>query len=119
MSQETRPWGWYETFIEEEGYKVKRITVVAEQSISLQYHNHREEHWTIVNGEGYVTIGDVEDPETLVEYYGKVGDSFHIKTGEVHRIRGGERGVIFVEVQIGDKCEEKDIVRLEDEYGRN
>ena len=111
MVVEHRPWGWYETVIEEVGYKVKRITVVGEQSISLQYHNHREEHWTIVDGEGYVTVNDVE-------YYGRVGDSFHIKSGEVHRIRGGEEGVVFVEVQIGDKCEEEDIVRLEDQYGR-
>ena len=27
-------------------------------------------------------------------------------------------GVLFYEVQIGDKCEESDIERLEDDYGR-
>ena len=30
----------------------------------------------------------------------------------------GEFGVKFVEVQVGSICDESDIVRLEDDYGR-
>ena len=53
-----RPWGYYENLLETKLYKVKRIVVNPDQQISLQYHNHRAEHWTVVTGSGYVTIGD-------------------------------------------------------------
>jgi len=33
-------------------------------------------------------------------------------------LTGGEMGITIVEVQIGDPCDEEDIVRLEDDYGR-
>ena len=36
-----RPWGIYEVLTEEEGYKVKRITVVPGGRLSLQSHKHR------------------------------------------------------------------------------
>ena len=49
-----RPWGTYETLLDDDTYKVKRIIILPQQQISLQYHNDREEHWTIVSGTGTV-----------------------------------------------------------------
>ncbi len=43
-----KPWGWYQTMDAGSSYKVKRIFVNPESRFSLQYHNHREEFWTIV-----------------------------------------------------------------------
>ena len=50
-----RPWGSYEVLIDEETYKAKRIIVKPGQKLSLQKHRYRSEHWTIVQGKGWVT----------------------------------------------------------------
>ena len=105
-----RPWGNYQTLIDEPDYKVKRIYVKTDEQFSLQYHNDREEHWVIVEGTGIITEGDVARPIGPGEYS-------HIPKKKIHRLHGGEKGVVFIEVQRG-KCDEDDIVRLEDDYGR-
>ena len=33
-------------------------------------------------------------------------------------MKAGAEGILFYEVQMGDKCDESDIKRLEDDYGR-
>ena len=55
-----RPWGTYATLKEEAGYKVKRITVRPGESLSLQYHHHRAEHWVVVQGLALIQVGDKE-----------------------------------------------------------
>ena len=52
MTTEVRPWGIFENLLEEIDYKVKRIIISPNQSISLQYHFHREEYWIVVEGDG-------------------------------------------------------------------
>ena len=111
MNREERPWGWFETIEENNGYKLKKIYVNSNQQFSLQYHNHREEHWIIVEGDGFITLDESISPV-------KVGDSFKIDIKQVHRMKSGPNGILFYEVQMGDQCEETDIERLEDDYGR-
>jgi mannose-6-phosphate isomerase-like protein (cupin superfamily) len=107
-----RPWGTYQTIVEGDGYKVKRIIVYPDSQLSLQSHNHRSEHWIMVEGEGIVTCGDRQI--TL-----KKDDSVYIKVGEKHRMSNfTDKKLIFVEVQNGDYLGEDDIVRYEDIYGR-
>ena len=107
-----RPWGSYKIIDSGEGFQVKRITVNGHQSISLQFHNHRMEHWFVVNGTGIVTLGD--NQVTI-----KKGMSVNIEKKQVHRIRNtGSETLIFIEVQMGSYLEEDDIVRLEDDYNR-
>lgn len=107
-----RPWGTYTTLKEEGGYKVKRITVRPGQSLSLQYHHHRAEHWTVVRGHGIVQIGDVQHPTGPGEYR-------YIPLKEQHRLTNtGEEELVLIEVQVGDYLGEDDIVRLQDNYGR-
>lgn len=106
-----RPWGWYENLKEDTGYKVKRLCVQPNQKISLQYHNQRDEHWVVVSGDGTLELN--EDIKKL-----KVGDYIFVPVLSKHRITGGNNGIIIVEVQLGKICNEEDIVRIEDEYGR-
>jgi mannose-1-phosphate guanylyltransferase/mannose-6-phosphate isomerase len=107
-----RPWGTYAALKEEEGYKVKRITVIPGQSLSLQYHHHRAEHWVVVQGRGIVQIGDVEY-ETLPGQYR------YIPLKEKHRLTNiGDEELVLIEVQCGGYLGEDDIVRLADTYGR-
>jgi len=107
-----RPWGTYATLKEEEGYKVKRITVKPGASLSLQYHHHRVEHWVVVRGHGVVQIGEVE-------YETHAGLYHHIPMKEKHRLTNlGDGDLVLIEVQCGYYLEEDDIVRLADAYGR-
>ncbi|MBF0266797.1 MAG: mannose-1-phosphate guanylyltransferase/mannose-6-phosphate isomerase, partial [Gammaproteobacteria bacterium] len=50
-----RPWGSYETLVEQLRFKVKRIIVTPGSSLSLQMHHHRAEHWVVVHGTAKVT----------------------------------------------------------------
>ena len=109
---ESRPWGSFTVLDEGGGFKVKRISVDPGHKLSLQYHRHRSEHWTVVQGEATVTVG--EDIKTV-----KVNGSVYIPLKEKHALANdGEELMQLIEVQIGDYLGEDDIVRLEDRYGR-
>jgi mannose-6-phosphate isomerase-like protein (cupin superfamily) len=107
---EERPWGKFIVLQEGKEYKVKCIEINPEASLSLQYHNFRFEDWVIVEGEGIIQNGD--DIKTCV-----VGDRIHIEPKSIHRATAGKNGLKFIEVQRGS-CDESDIIRLEDTYGR-
>ena len=109
---ENRPWGSFTVLDEGEGFKVKRISVNPGHKLSLQYHHHRSEHWTVVQGEASVTVG--EDIKKV-----KVNESVYIPLKEKHALANeGEELMQLIEVQVGDYLGEDDIVRLEDLYGR-
>jgi mannose-1-phosphate guanylyltransferase/mannose-6-phosphate isomerase len=107
-----RPWGTYASLKEEDGYKVKRITVKPGEALSLQYHHQRAEHWVVVQGTAMVQVGDVEHKTLPGEYR-------YIPLKEKHRLTNvGEDELVLVEVQCGAYLGEDDIVRLADTYGR-
>jgi mannose-6-phosphate isomerase-like protein (cupin superfamily) len=112
MESEQRPWGAWYVLDEGAGYKVKRIEVRPGQRLSYQTHEHRSEHWTIVQG----TATCVLDGATLdVE----PGGSVDVPVGMAHRIANlGVDELVVIEVQRGDYTGEDDIVRLDDDYGR-
>lgn len=107
-----RPWGWYDSIETGPTFQVKVLHILPGQSISLQYHNHRSEHWTVVEGQAEVTLN--EDVLTLAP-----NEAVYIPCGATHRLANttGE-GLTVVEVQYGDYLCEDDIVRLEDVYKR-
>lgn len=110
--EEKRPWGFYEILAEKPEYKVKRITVLPQEEISLQRHAHRQEHWYVVSGEGLVTKNS-DQIRVLV------GDSVDLEVNEIHRIRNiGGQNLVFIEIAQGDYLGEDDIERFEDKYGR-
>jgi mannose-6-phosphate isomerase-like protein (cupin superfamily) len=107
-----RPWGSWHILDEGEGYKVKRIVVNPGQRLSYQTHEHRAEHWTVVNGKATCTL----DGETVVA---GPGESLDVALRQPHRITNeGPGTLVLIEVQRGDYLGEDDIVRLEDDYGR-
>ena len=106
-----RPWGWFEILVKEDNYCVKKIYVKPNQRFSLQYHNHRSEHWVVIQGDGVALVNNYE------ERIG-VDKQFYIPRESKHRLTGGENGITFIETQIGE-CNEDDIIRLEDDYGRD
>lgn len=74
-----RPWGWFETLAIRERFQVKRIYVKPCAALSLQSHNHRSEHWVVVEGTAKVTID--EEIQLLTE-----GQSIYVPLGAVHRM---------------------------------
>ena len=105
-----RPWGKEVWFPREDLAMVKILTVDPGQMTSLQYHNHRDEYWRFLSGNGEVVIG-----ENRISV--KVGDEQYIPKTTKHRIIGGTEPLVFLELHYG-KFDEIDIVRLEDKYGR-
>ena len=107
-----RPWGSYESVDGGEGFQVKRLIVNPGEVLSLQKHAQRAEHWVVVRGKAQITRNDeVFDLE--------VNESTYIAIGDVHRIANPfDEPVHIIEVQCGEYLGEDDIVRLEDNYGR-
>ena len=107
-----KPWGSYKTFEKGEGYLLKRMTVLPDETLSLQAHKHRAEHWFVVEGEA--TIECNGETKTVEQY-----ESFFIPLGSKHRLSNLSRNILkVVEVQIGDILSEEDIIRYEDRYER-
>ncbi|NVJ89336.1 MAG: phosphomannose isomerase type II C-terminal cupin domain [Flavobacteriaceae bacterium] len=112
-SSEKRPWGEYFVIHNTPDYKLKRIHVNPKGKLSYQYHHKRSEAWTIVQGTGSITLDGVEKDFT-------VGDTVLIPVGTKHRIENKtKQTVVFIEVQTGSYFGEDDIVRIEDDYGRD
>jgi glycosyltransferase involved in cell wall biosynthesis/quercetin dioxygenase-like cupin family protein len=110
--EDHRPWGYYEVLSDLPDHKVKRIVVFPGKRLSLQRHQRRAEHWTVVSGNPIVTL----DAEAIPL---KPGDSIDIPRGARHRVSNpGDDSVVFIEVQMGDYFGEDDIERFEDDYGR-
>ncbi|QRM30601.1 mannose-1-phosphate guanylyltransferase/mannose-6-phosphate isomerase [Microvirga sp. VF16] len=107
-----RPWGSYESLRVGETFQVKHIVVDVAGRLSLQYHHHRSEHWTVVSGTARVTVGERVFVMTANE-------SVYIPKGDVHRLENiGDEELHLIEVQCGTYLGEDDIVRLEDQYDR-
>ena len=106
-----KPWGSYEVLLDEPNYKVKRIVVHPYERFSLQYHKHREEHWVIVEGDGIVQVKHKEYPAIVRSHWVILPKQLHRATADKNS------HLVFIEVQLGE-CSENDIVRLEDQYGR-
>ncbi|PNW00658.1 mannose-1-phosphate guanylyltransferase/mannose-6-phosphate isomerase [Pseudomonas protegens] len=108
----TRPWGTYTVLEEGPRFKIKRIMVKPNASLSLQMHHHRSEHWIVVSGMALVTNG--ED-----EFLLNTNESTFIKPGRTHRlVNPGVIDLVMIEVQSGEYLGEDDIVRFNDIYGR-
>jgi mannose-6-phosphate isomerase-like protein (cupin superfamily) len=112
LEADNRPWGRWEEYLNEPGYRVKRIVVFPGKRLSLQKHAHREEHWVIVQGTGKFTLDEHVHPI-------RQGDHLYIPVGGVHRIENdGTDYLVIIETQLG-LCLEDDIIRLEDDFGRS
>jgi mannose-1-phosphate guanylyltransferase/mannose-6-phosphate isomerase len=107
-----RPWGSYCILEDAEDCKVKRLVVKPGQVLSLQMHQRRAEHWTVIRGVAKVRIGDEE-------FLLRPNESTFIPVQTRHRLENpGTEDVHLIEVQTGDYFGEDDIVRFEDIYGR-
>ncbi len=109
---EYRPWGSFENITQGDGFLVKILRIKPGSKISLQYHRKRSEHWVVTKGEATILL---EDKEIQL----KKSESIYVKIGQKHRISNNSNSILeLVEIQIGKTLSEKDIVRIDDIYGR-
>jgi len=108
-----KPWGFYEVLLDTPYTKVKEITVEPGRRLSYQSHKHREEYWTVVQGE---LTAILEDKELYLPY----GHTLHIPVGAKHRMWNKDKKELLkvVEVQVGSYFGEDDIIRYKDDYER-
>ncbi len=107
-----RPWGFYISYVEDNNWKVKLICVKAKQSLSLQKHKYRSEHWVVVSGKAKIEINNKI-------FNLSVNESTYIPIGSKHRLSNpGSKPLILIEIQSGSYLGEDDIIRYEDNYGR-
>jgi mannose-6-phosphate isomerase len=112
MTHEERPWGSFTVLDTDSSHQVKRLVVNPGMRLSLQSHKYRAEHWFIVSGSGLVQLND-----EVIEV--QHGYSVDIPISVKHRISCTSiEPLVFIEVQTGSNFAEKDIVRFEDDFGR-
>lgn len=112
-----RPWGVYYVLEDEALFKVKKIIVQPGFRLSLQSHEHRSEHWTVVSGIATVDIRAPEYASTEQLRILKVNESCYIPQGHLHRlINASHEPMVLIEVQCGDYTGEDDIRRYEDDF---
>ena len=107
-----RPWGDYLSIASNEKWQVKLINVRSGESLSMQKHQYRAEHWVVVKGLAEVTIEDKK-------YILKENQSTFIPLGFKHQLSNpGKENLSIIEVQCGSYLGEDDIIRYDDRYGR-
>jgi mannose-6-phosphate isomerase-like protein (cupin superfamily) len=108
-----KPWGHELIFANVPGsFTGKELHVRAGQSLSMQYHEQKEEVLAVRSGRISLEIGPTVDDLQQVEL--TPGDSVHIEPGMVHRTTAIDDSVVLE----ASTYHPDDVVRLDDMYGR-
>lgn len=100
-----RPWGYYTCMNSGKGYLTKTICVMPKQKLSIQSHNHRSEHWVVLEGQALVIKDDKK-------YNLHSGDSIDIPVGVKHSLQNPcDKELKIIEIQQGNYISEDDIER--------
>jgi mannose-6-phosphate isomerase len=108
-----KPWGYELIWAVTDIYVGKVLFVKAGESLSLQYHELKDESWLVQSGRARIELGAVGGEQLAAEVVGP-GAAFHYTPGTVHRITAVEDTTIL-EVSTPHL---DDVVRLADSYGR-
>lgn len=107
-----KPWGYYVDIHRADDVVFKQIVVDPGEELSYQSHEKRDEFWFIKSGVGLLIMDAIE-----IEV--SAGQSFPIYRKNKHMIKNiSEMDLEIYEMQCG-VCDENDIVRYSDKYGRD
>ncbi len=109
-----KPWGYEIWWARTDRYVGKVLHINKGASLSLQYHNVKDETMLVQSGRMLVETRGKDETGELRRFEMKPGDVFHVTPGTLHRMTGLE-DCDLVEVSTP---EIDDVVRLEDRYGR-
>jgi mannose-6-phosphate isomerase len=108
-----KPWGYELIWAHTDAYVGKLLFVKAGESLSLQFHNEKDEAWLVHSGRAKLELGAVGETMLKEEVIAS-GAAFRFRPGTVHRVTALEDTTIL-EVSTP---EVDDVVRLDDRYGR-
>jgi mannose-6-phosphate isomerase len=111
MRRVEKPWGHELVVAETDRYAGKILHLEGGRSLSLQYHERKDETLYVLNGELALSV---EVDGRMSEVRLRAGEGYRIRPGVRHRLRA-DAACDIVEVS---SPELDDVVRLEDEYGR-
>ena len=106
-----KPWGYELIFAHTDRYVGKILHINRGESLSLQYHEIKEETLYVVEGELLLTV---EQNGKRRELTLRKGEAFHIPPLMIHRMEA----LADTDVAEVSTPELDDVVRLEDRYGR-
>jgi mannose-6-phosphate isomerase-like protein (cupin superfamily) len=106
-----KPWGYELIYAKTKRYVGKILHVNRGESLSLQYHEMKEETLYVVEGELRLTIEWEGDRRELRL---RKGEAFHIPPRMIHRMEA----IVDTDVAEVSTPELDDVVRLDDRYGR-
>ena len=111
-----KPWGREVIFAGVDGkYVGKIIHVNAGHSLSLQYHERKDETISVLTGAALIEYGPAAG--ALASQHFGPGDTIHLPPRVLHRITA-ITDLTFAEASTGLPGWREDVVRLEDKYGR-
>ena len=108
-----KPWGWELIWALTDDYCGKLLFVAAGESLSLQYHDVKDESWYVQSGRAELELSTLDGSDREVLEI-RAGDCFRFRPRTVHRVRALV-DTLIVEVSTANL---DDVVRLEDAYGR-
>lgn len=137
----TRPWGGFFVIEEEEAEKFinlyfplltykelsisgklspKILVVAPNKRLSWQYHHRRAEIWKLIGGTAAVVTSDTDEEKETKEL--NIGEIIQLRQGERHRLIGLKGWGIIAEIwrhtDAKNPSNEEDIIRVQDDFGR-
>lgn len=99
----------------------KILLVEPGKKLSWQYHHRRAEIWKLIQGKAAVATSDTDEEKNIINL--NIGDIIKLKQGERHRLIGleddwGVVAEIWMHTDDTNPSDEDDIVRLQDDFGR-
>jgi mannose-6-phosphate isomerase len=107
-----KPWGHEIVWAQTDRYAGKILHIVAGHSLSVQYHERKDETVYLLSGELRYWVGERAD--SLEDMQLKPGDAFRITPGTVHYMEA----LTDCDVLEASTPELDDVVRISDRYGR-
>lgn len=111
MERVDKPWGYELRFVCTDRYAGKVLFITAGSQLSLQYHEQKDEAFLVQDGTLDLVLGKDEDQQVLRM---GPGESRRITPGTIHRFRAVTDCTLF-EVSTPEL---EDVVRIEDDFGR-
>lgn len=131
-----RPWGYFGLYSDNEICTSKILYIKKNQSLSLQLHQKRSQFYLLLDDNFLLECSDVPVPQSMIDkvdigeincwYYGHTwvhnaheGSMFGFEKKIIHRIEyvGRKKYGRVLDLAFGEN-DEKDIIRLDDQYGR-
>ena len=108
-----KPWGYELIWAHQDHYVGKVLLIHAGHRLSLQRHLIKDESIFVVRGRLRLHLEEAGGEVRITDL--APGESCHVKAGAIHRYEATDEDVELIEVSTPEL---DDVVRLEDDFGR-